>query len=93
MFRIFVLAFALMATPALAQETDKLLDISKNGTNAPSLKNMDSDLKDLAAKFQKMLNEQGFGNDKACQTVCTASCTWVNGQCQATTSCSLQCGF
>lgn len=73
----------------------KLMQLKEKGAQAPMLKSLDADKKKLEKSFQELLIKEGFiqPNASNCQVQCTVSCTWVNGQCQPTTSCSLVCGL
>lgn len=69
-----------------------LRQLSKTASPGDVLKSTDEEMKKVSEKFQSLMIDQGFA-DKECKTICSVSCTWVDGKCQATTTCSLQCGF
>lgn len=80
--------------PAPSPQSPKLQQLHEKGAGASALKTLDADNAKLEKAFSELLVNQGYisagGN---CRTVCTVSCTWVNGQCQPTTSCSVQCDW
>lgn len=85
--------FVSLPTLSIAEEA-KLQELKEKGAAAPVLKSLDADNKKLAEQYKQLMIKEGYIKPEAnCTTVCTVSCTWVNGVCQPTTSCSLQCGF
>lgn len=90
-FLAIVTVFLTSALPFVAYTQDtKLKELHEKGAAAPMLKSLDADTKRLSESFKELLIKEGFA-DRACTTTCTVSCTWVNGTCQPTTSCSLKC--
>ncbi|MBB4590469.1 hypothetical protein GGE50_006401 [Rhizobium leguminosarum] len=96
--RKFFLATLLVSTIlplSSAYSADSLMktlsaSVPKNEAN----QSIDEKLKSFSDKFKSLAVSEGIaGETEACQTVCSASCSWVNGVCQVTTTCSLQCGF
>lgn len=89
-----VLAAAAVPAFVIAQNTTKLQQLKAQGSAAPALKNLDADNKKLADGFKDLLVKEGYtpqGED--CKYTCSVTCTWVNGSCQPTTTCSVTCGL
>ena len=89
-----LLFFAAISSFGATAQDNKLQQIKEKGAGAPVLKNLEADNKKLASSFKDLLVKEGYtpqaGN---CQTTCSVSCTWINGVCQPTTTCSVTCGF
>lgn len=83
-------------TPSFGQDKSKMSELKAKMTEAakvtPALKTLDADNKKLATDFEELLKKNGYTPQAlTCETTCSVSCTWVNGQCQPTTTCSLTC--
>lgn len=82
--------------PSYGQEKAKMTELKEKMTDVakatPALKTLDADNKKLAVSFGELLKKNGYTpQGLTCEPSCTVSCTWVNGQCQATTSCTVTC--
>jgi hypothetical protein len=94
--KVMVIALAVVSVPAfvIAQNTTKLQQLKAQGASAPMLKTLEEDNKRLATSFKDLLVKEGYTPQAGdCKTTCSVSCTWVNGVCQPTTTCSVTCGF
>lgn len=90
--KIIAISTALLFSSAHAAEP-KMQQLHDKAGAAPALKDLDKDNKKLSEEFKQLLIKQGYAPSalENCHTECTVSCTWVNGQCQPTTSCTLKC--
>ena len=89
-----ILALAALCSLNAVAQDNKLQQIKEKGASAPALKTLESDNKKLASSFKDLLMKEGYTpQGDSCKTTCSVSCTWVNGVCQPTTTCSVTCGF
>lgn len=72
---------------------NKMQQLHEKGSAAPALKTLDADNKRLEKSFADLLVKEGYSPTANCKTTCSVSCTWVNGVCQPTTTCSVTCGY
>lgn len=90
---VLLTIFVSLPTMSIAGES-KMQALTEHGASASVLKSLDADNKKLGESFKQLMIKEGYIKPDAldCKTTCTVTCTWVNGVCQATTSCSVTCG-
>lgn len=92
--KILVLSCLLsLATAAHAQDS-VMKSIASSMSKNEAASGLAEKMNTLATKFQSLAVSEGIiAQPEACQTVCSVSCSWVDGRCVPVTTCSLQCSF